>query len=143
MKIQFFSSIDGVAETYPIVKTSQELPKWTYLVREDFKKQQYAKQDIHLARCPGIFHMFAQGFIIPAWNDFEIECNDEGVKWTIAENHMNDLLEQRVILPPIEIQRDFSLFVNKMYSLNQLAEEKMESNTNLCNSMIQLLNPMT
>tara|TARA_B100001939_G_scaffold222714_1_gene191665 strand:- start:2502 stop:3248 length:747 start_codon:yes stop_codon:yes gene_type:complete len=96
MKIQFFSSIDGVAETYPIVKTSQELPKWTYLVREDFKKQQYAKQDIHLARCPGIFHMFAQGFIIPAWNDFEIECNGEGIKWTIAENHMNDLLEQRV-----------------------------------------------
>ena len=107
MKIQFFSSVDGVAETYPIVKTSQELPKWTYLVREDFKKEQFAKKDIHLARCPGIFHMFTQGFIMPAWNDFEIDCNGEGIKWEISgDRGMNDsLLEKSVI----NIQSGFTI----------------------------------
>ena len=102
MKIQFFSSIDGVAETYPIIKTSKELPKWAHLAKEDFKKQQKSKQDIHLhiTRCPGIFHMFAQGFIISAWNDFEFECNyGENIKWATSADGfaMDNLLGKPVI----------------------------------------------
>ena len=93
MKIQFFFinrwSSRNIAQ-YKNITSARNGPIWL----EDFK-QQYAKQDIHLARYYSIFHMFAQIYHT-AWNDFEIECNGEGIKWTIAENHMNDLLEQRV-----------------------------------------------
>ena len=51
-----------------------------------------------------------------------------------------DLLGQKIILPPIGKQRKFASFVLKMYSLNRLTGEKIDSNSNLCNSMIQLLN---
>ena len=93
--IEFFSSVDGLAEHFPIVKTSSHVPKWTRLVKEDYKKQKQGTP--HLFKCPGIFHLFSYGFVITAWHDFEITCTVKGINWTIPDNMMNDLLEKDVI----------------------------------------------
>jgi hypothetical protein len=97
--IEFFSSVDGLTESFPIIKHSKELPKWINLAREDFKQQQESEltKSQHIFKCPGIFHVFSLGFLVTSWHDFEITCTDRGLNWTIPDKMMNVLLERDVI----------------------------------------------
>ncbi|NBP00986.1 MAG: hypothetical protein EBU90_12785 [Proteobacteria bacterium] len=86
--IEFFSDVYGLADTVPIIKTSDALPRWVSLARNDFK--QASKVKTHIARCPGIFDLFKQGYLIPAWHDITIRSDGERFGWEIpSENLMN------------------------------------------------------
>ena len=95
-KIEFFSSVPGVAETFPIVPARQVLPGWIHQARADYIKQK-DKREMHIFKCPGIFEMFSTGYIIPAWHDFEIECNEVGFRVTMPDGSLNTLLGKETL----------------------------------------------
>ena len=90
--IEFFSSIQGVAEAFPISVAKENLPSWVNDARKDFlvaqKTQERGFQ--HIARCPGIFHLFNIGYIISMWFDLEIT----GSRITIPDKQINELLNK-------------------------------------------------
>lgn len=95
-KIQFFSSVPGLAETFPIKPAKEVIPKWVHAARTDYLKQK-DKREIHIFKCPGIFELFGAGYIIPAWHDFEIECNEVGFRVTVPDGSLNDLLGKETL----------------------------------------------
>lgn len=95
-KIEFFSSVPGLAETFPIRPAKEILPKWVHVARADYLKQK-DKREIHIFKCPGIFELFGTGFILPAWHDFEVECNEIGFRVTVPDGSLNDLLGKETL----------------------------------------------
>ena len=93
--IEFFSSIEGVAETFPIRPAREVFPPWVNEARKDFFVQQKNQGNAlqhHITRCPGIFHLFATGYIVSAWHDLEIEGSAEGFKYNLPDKMVNTLL---------------------------------------------------
>jgi hypothetical protein len=93
--IEFFSSIEGVAETFPIRLAKEVIPSWVNEARKDFLVEQ-KNAEIgfqHITRCPGIFHLFTTGYIISAWHDIEIV----GEKVTVPDTMVNTLLGKNTI----------------------------------------------
>ena len=73
-KIEFFSSVPGVAETFPIVPARQVLPGWIHQARADYLKQK-DKRELHIFKCPGIFEMFGTANLtILIFSSFFIMC---------------------------------------------------------------------
>ena len=62
-KIEFFSTIPGVAEAFPIIEAKNFKPDWTKSAIKDLvdKKSKSTNNDTgrftHLAYCPGIFDL--------------------------------------------------------------------------------------
>ena len=94
--IEFFSSVKGVAETFPIKSAKEVIPSWVNEARKDFLIQQKkaGRELLHITRCPGIFHLFNTGYIVSAWHDIEIRGEGEIV---IPDNMMNNLLEKDAV----------------------------------------------
>lgn len=76
--IEFFSSVQGVAETFPVIPASEFQPKWFQKAKEDFKNTEH-KLEPHVALCPGIVDIIKEGFIVTAWFDFMI-MSDENLQ---------------------------------------------------------------
>lgn len=93
--IEFFSMIDGVAESFPIKKTQEVLPKWVYNAKADYMKSD--KKDMHLYKCPGIFDMFTTGYVVTNWLDIEIKTNDVGFSVTIPDPTIQELLGKDIV----------------------------------------------
>ena len=93
--IEFFSSIEGVAETFPIRSAREVFPSWVNEARKEFfvqQKNQGNSLQHHITRCPGIFHLFGTGYIISAWHDLEIIGSKEGFKYNLPDKMVNTLL---------------------------------------------------
>ena len=88
-RIEFYSEIYGLADTVPILRTSEVLPKWISLVRNEYK--QFPKDRSHLYRCPGIFDLFNYGYIVPAWHDLKIKSDGEHFGYEIPSQNLVDL----------------------------------------------------
>ena len=95
-KIEFFSSVPGLAETFPIRPAREVLPNWVHVARADYLKQK-DKREIHIFKCPGIFELFGTGYILPAWHDFEIESTEIGFRVTIPDGSLNDILGKETL----------------------------------------------
>lgn len=87
--------IDGVAESFPIKKTQEVLPKWVYNAKADYMKSD--KKDMHLYKCPGIFDMFTTGYVVTNWLDIEIKTNDVGFSVTIPDPTIQELLGKDIV----------------------------------------------
>jgi len=72
-KIEFFSTVPGLADSFPIFPASQWRPKWVANCRDDFAKHKGYKRPSHLYQCPGIFDLYKTGFMIPLWHDTVIK----------------------------------------------------------------------
>ena len=88
--IEFYSDIYGLADTVPILKTSEALPKWVSTLRSDYKQNQ--KEKTHLYRCPGIFDLFSTGYIVTAWHDMTINTDGENYRWEIPSQELAVLM---------------------------------------------------
>jgi hypothetical protein len=101
MKIEFFSTIDGLAEAVPIIPAKQYKPDWMNRARNDFKRKLDAadgRMD-HIYQCPGIFDLAKTGYIIPMWHDVLIETDGTGnYKWTIPTSDIVDLASGKDII---------------------------------------------
>lgn len=95
-KIIFFSSVLGLAETFPIRPAKEVVPKWAYVARQDYIKNK-DKKEMHVYKCPGIFDTFGTGYIISAWHDLELETDGLKFRMTIPDNKLNELLEKETV----------------------------------------------
>ena len=106
--IEFFSTIPGVAEAFPIIEAKHYKPDWTKSVIKDLaeKKSKFGKEFhydsgrfTHLAYCPGIFDLFKTGYIVPMWYDVNVktETNKPGFSWEIPDKHFGTLSDLKFI----------------------------------------------
>jgi hypothetical protein len=75
-KVLFFSSVEGVADAYPIKPAREFKFKWVEAAQHDYKN--YLKSNLpgtthHLRRCPGIFELMDTGWIVPIPWDFVVK----------------------------------------------------------------------
>lgn len=95
MKIEFFSSIAGVAETFPILNAKDCIPDWVSVARAEYIKSD--KKDMHIFKCPGIVDILTTGFVVTAWHDVEIIPKQDAVNVTIPDGKLNDLLGKEAV----------------------------------------------
>jgi len=88
--IEFFSSVEGLAESFPIQPAKEFTPSWVNEARKDFLISQKNEKTSfqHITRCPGIFHLFTTGYIVPMWHDLEISRE----KWSVPDRSINEFL---------------------------------------------------
>ncbi len=101
-KITFFSSVDGVADAFPVDYARNFKFNWVESVRKNYKevaeKNQH-KRFNHLARCPGVFDLINTGFIIPMPWDITIETDGDSMHfgWNMPTKDIEDLFDSPVI----------------------------------------------
>lgn len=101
-KITFFSSIDGVADAYPVDHARNFKFNWIDAVRRDYKiaaeKNQHTRFN-HLARCPGVFDLLSSGYIIPMPWDITIETDGDSMHfaWHMPSKDIEDLFDSPII----------------------------------------------
>jgi hypothetical protein len=89
-RIEFYSDINGVAETWPISRPTEHIPRWVNLVQNDYKQSD--KLQSHLYRCPGIFELYKTGFILPAWHDIKLTTDGENYGWLLPNDELKQLV---------------------------------------------------
>ena len=89
-KIEFFSTVPGVAETFPILPAKEVMPNWVQVARADYMKSDKREQTV--VRCPGVIDLLTTGYVIQAWHDFDIIFTDEKVSIVIPDKGINDVL---------------------------------------------------
>jgi len=113
--IQFFSTVPGVAEAFPIVEAKNYKPEWTKSAIKDLvdKKSKVINNDTgrftHLAYCPGIFDLFKTGYIVPMWYDINIKTEKDkpGFSWTVANKAFSSLSDMKFIDTHSDRMTDF------------------------------------
>lgn len=96
-KVIFFSTIDGVAETFPIIKAIDYSPAWVKKARDSYVEKKAESQGthfIHVYRCPGIFELMSSGFIVTMPWDVMIDTYGDGerFKWTLPSSDLVDMM---------------------------------------------------
>jgi len=90
-KVVFDCLIPGVERIMPMVTAKEFKHAWVGRAQQELA--QARKQDtwgmkkaIHTAKCPGIFQLQRNGWIMRSWQDFTIETNGDGIdfNWTSA-----------------------------------------------------------
>lgn len=96
-KIIFFSTVEGVAETFPIIKSGEYSPAWVKQARESYltrKEEAQGTHFIHTYRCPGIIDIMTKGFIVTMPWDVMIDTYGDGekFKWTLPSAELTELM---------------------------------------------------
>jgi hypothetical protein len=107
MKIEFFSSIDGVAESTPILEAKDFQQAWFSQSREDYIKRLNEANGTtisHAYRCPGIFDLYKNGFFVTAWCDIIIETNGDPnyYKWTLPNITLAEMMDKAEDAPIVQ-----------------------------------------
>tara|TARA_R110002153_G_scaffold183037_1_gene336277 strand:+ start:53 stop:814 length:762 start_codon:yes stop_codon:yes gene_type:complete len=105
IKIEFVSRIKGVADIYPVLKASQYKRKWVDVALKDYKEHhQEMKTKTHLMRCPGIFSLLNEGYILTTWHDVIITTKkgEEGFSWQVPMNESDN--KEMFDVAPIDAQ---------------------------------------
>ena len=93
IKIEFVSVIKGISDIFPVIKASQYKRKWVDAVLKDYKEHhQEMKTKLHLMRCPGIFSLLNEGYILTTWCDIVITTKkeEEGFSWQVPMNEFEN-----------------------------------------------------
>jgi hypothetical protein len=103
-KITFFTTVPGVEDVYPIIRASEYKPGWISHARESyFKRKEEAESKgerfNHVYRCPGIFDIMNQGFIMTLPWDVQVETNGDGESfgWSIPSSDLSNILKSKVV----------------------------------------------
>jgi len=99
MKIEFFSSVIGVADTFPILESKKNLPSWMSDARRDFSEKQN-KRDLTITKCPGIVEALTKGFLVTSWHDIDVVSTDNDLNAGSPSEQLNDMLGN----PTLQIQ---------------------------------------
>jgi hypothetical protein len=107
MNIEFFSSIEGVAESTPILEAKHFQQSWFSESRNDYIKSLNEADGgtiAHVYRCPGIFELYKNGFFLTAWCDIKIETNGDPnyFKWTLPNITLAELMEKAEDAPIVQ-----------------------------------------
>jgi hypothetical protein len=126
-KITFFSTINGVADAFPIQPARNFKFNWVDSVREDFKSQneRIKREKVnHLARCPGVNEIMNIGYIIPMPWDITIETDGDLLNfgWSIPSKDIQDIFDSPVITAhhPNGVAKGLPIKPNAMESIIKL-----------------------
>lgn len=75
MKVEFYSTIEGVKDAFPIKYAKECLPSWVGVAKQEYLAN---KKATNIYRCPGITEILTSGFIVHAWTDIEISTDRDG-----------------------------------------------------------------
>lgn len=102
--IEFFSTIQGVAESYPIQPAKKVIPEWVKTARQEYQSSDDKRQS-HISKCPGIIDIMTTGFIVTSPWDMEIVSTQDNQITTFINPEMETLLGK----PPAQTQMGDSL----------------------------------
>jgi hypothetical protein len=95
-KLIFYCTIEGVEKTMPIISSKEIKYDWIKRLTSSFTDKNldvsatFADGKIRNAsRCPGIFQIKNQGWILRAWQDIELSLDDPEYKWRTPLNQLN------------------------------------------------------
>lgn len=100
MKIEFFSSVVGVADSFPILESKKNLPSWMYDARREFADKNN-KRELTITRCPGIVEALTKGFIVTAWHDIDVVSGENELNAASPSELLNTILEGN---PSLQVQ---------------------------------------
>lgn len=97
-EIVFFSTMNGVADAFPIDHAKNFSFNWVEKSRNDYKKELEANKGSrfsHLYRCPGIFDIMGSGYIIPMPWDVSIETKGDGkhFAWSFPSEDLQTMFQ--------------------------------------------------
>jgi len=91
-KFKFYSTIPGVCETYPIIEAKKVKHNWVKPAVDAFKAKianidNYQNTLTGVAKCPGVFDIMHQGWILTAWCDIiiEVDLDKNFINWRVPE----------------------------------------------------------
>jgi len=103
-KIEFYSTVPGLPDLFPIVNAKDALPRWAKSARDSYikKKDQSIGRMNHIYQCPGIFDLFKQGYVVPMWHDVIISTNgdSDSFTWTVPTSELADLNPEVNLIEP-------------------------------------------
>lgn len=91
--IEFFSIINGVSETFPIVESRTLFPNW-------IKQARLEISNTNISRCPGIISLFTSGYYVTSPWDMEIISEHDKITGYCPSEEIEKLLGKQ----PIQIQ---------------------------------------
>lgn len=97
-EIVFFSTMNGVADAFPIVPAKNVSFNWVEKSRNDYKKeleQNKGTRFPHLYRCPGIFEIASLGYIMPMPWDVSIQTKGDGkhFSWSFPSEDLQTMFQ--------------------------------------------------
>jgi len=102
-KIEFFSTVDGLTDTYPVIHSKSVMPAWIKTAQHEYK--QMAHHDFHIARCPGIIDVLTTGYVVCAWHDIAVRSGPSSLETYTPDIALEELLEK----PAIQVQHGDSI----------------------------------
>jgi hypothetical protein len=103
-KIEFFSTIDGMTDLSPIIEAKDYRPAWVAKCREDyvdFKERTEGLRGVHAYRCPAMFEIMQEGFLLTAPWDIIIETEPGKMwdfKWTVPDAELANLMDVPLVV---------------------------------------------
>ena len=98
MKIEFYSTVPGVVETFPVKAARDCIPAWMQLAKQEYLKD---KSALNVFRCPGIVELLTEGFIVHAWHDIDVTQLQDG---HLAGSCPSEELQTLLGYPPVQVQ---------------------------------------
>lgn len=102
-KIIFFSEVPGLDEAVPIIPARKQKYKWAELSKQDYLERLKINNESdkfqHLYRCPGIFEIMQEGYIVPMWHDLNITTNGDKktFEWEVPGEALQDFMESPIV----------------------------------------------
>jgi len=102
-KIEFFSTVDGLTDTYPVTHSKSVLPTWIKTAQQEYS--QLKNYDFHIARCPGIVDVLTTGYVVSAWHDIAVRSGPSSLETYAPAVDLEELLEK----PVLQVQQGDSI----------------------------------
>ena len=97
-KIEFFSYVEGVADTHPIIPARELSFKWVKLLTEDYKRN--INERNHIRKCPGIFDILGTGYVVPLPWDVNIKLDDTGFGYELPGQYLPQMTGTEQLVGP-------------------------------------------
>lgn len=77
-KILFYSLVEGVNETYPIVPAGKMFPKWWKPAQQQVDPLKALEGVTYMGKCRGLIDMWKTGYVVRTWHTTIIEHTPQG-----------------------------------------------------------------
>lgn len=113
--IKFKSDVQGYEVGQPVKRACDVKPDWLIKQTKEAERLKYHK----FSACPGMYDYYRQGYIIPAWEDFEIIITEDSASINIGTGKSfickpYEVMDQRVIDGIINIDDNMKLHALKL-----------------------------
>lgn len=113
--IKFKCDVPGYEIGQPVKRACDVKPDWMLKQQKDAERLNYHK----FSGCPGMHDYYRQGYIIPAWEDFEIIVTKTTITVLIGTSDTflckpREVMDERVVAGCVPIDEDIKLHAIKL-----------------------------